>query len=113
DVLVPVVSEIVRAVKSERTMANYQNIVAETKGRVGIIRLNRPQVLNALNTALRAEVSDAIKAFDAPPAIGCMIITGSEKAFAAGADIKEMADKTYHEALTSNFAEWDDVARAR
>jgi enoyl-CoA hydratase len=94
-------------------MANYQNIVAETKGRVGIIRLNRPQVLNALNTALRAEVSDAIKAFDAAPAIGCMIITGSEKAFAAGADIKEMADKTYNEALTENFAEWDDVARAR
>jgi len=94
-------------------MANYQNILVETKGRIGIIRLNRPQVLNALNTALRAEVSEAVKAFDADPAIGCMVITGSEKAFAAGADIKEMADKTYNEALTSNFAEWDDVSRAR
>jgi len=94
-------------------MANYQNILVETKGRIGIIRLNRPQVLNALNTALRAEVSEAVKAFDADPAIGCVVITGSEKAFAAGADIKEMADKTYNEALTSNFAEWDDVSRAR
>lgn len=94
-------------------MAAYQNILTETKGRVGIIRLNRPQVLNALNTALRTEISEAIKAFDRDPAIGCMIITGNEKAFAAGADIKEMADKTYTEVLTSNFAEWDDVARAR
>jgi enoyl-CoA hydratase len=94
-------------------MANYQNILVETKGRIGIIRLNRPQVLNALNPALRAEVSEAVKAFDADPAIGCVVITGSEKAFAAGADIKEMADKTYNEALTSNFAEWDDVSRAR
>jgi len=94
-------------------MTSYQNILVETKGRVGIIRLNRPQVLNALNTALRAEVSEAIKEFDANPAIGCMIITGNEKAFAAGADITEMADKTYNEALTGNFAEWDDVARAR
>ena len=94
-------------------MTSYQNILVETKGRVGIIRLNRPQVLNALNTALRAEVSEAIKAFDADPAIGCMIVTGNEKAFAAGADITEMADKTYNEALTGNFAEWDDVARAR
>ncbi|HVV79861.1 MAG TPA: enoyl-CoA hydratase [Pseudolabrys sp.] len=94
-------------------MPNYQNILVETKGRVGIIRLNRPQVLNALNTALRGEVSDAIRTFEADANIGCMIITGSEKAFAAGADIKEMADKTYNEALTENFADWDDVSRAR
>src|ERR1044071_3339788 len=94
-------------------MSNYQNILVETKGRVGVIRLNRPQVLNALNTALRNEVSDAIKTFEADPNIGCMIITGNEKAFAAGADIKEMADKTYNDALTSDFANWDDVARAR
>ena len=90
-------------------MTNYQNILVETKGRVGVIRLNRPQVLNALNNALRDEVSAAIKTFEADPAIGCMIITGSEKAFAAGADIKEMADKTYTEVLTSNFAEWAEV----
>jgi enoyl-CoA hydratase len=94
-------------------MTSYQNILVETKGRVGIVRLNRPQVLNALNNALRTEVSDAIKSFEADPNIGCMIITGNEKAFAAGADIKEMADKTYNDALTSDFANWDDVARAR
>jgi len=94
-------------------MATYQNILVETKGRVGIVRLNRPQVLNALNNALRAEVSEAIRAFEADSDIGCMIITGNEKAFAAGADIKEMADKTYNDALTSDFANWDDVARAR
>lgn len=91
----------------------YQTILVETKGRVGIIRLNRPQVLNALNNALRGEVSAAIREYEDNPNIGCMIITGNEKAFAAGADIKEMADKTYNEVLTGDFAAWDDVARAR
>ncbi len=95
-------------------MSTYQNIIVETKGRVGIIRLNRPQALNALNSALKAELGEAVRAFDADPAIGCMIITGSDKAFAAGADIKEMADKTYNEALMGNFAgDWDEAARAR
>jgi enoyl-CoA hydratase len=92
----------------------YENIIVETKGRVGIIRLNRPNALNALNLALKSELGDAVKKFDADPAIGCMIITGSDKAFAAGADIKEMADKTYNEALIGNFAgDWDEAARAR
>jgi enoyl-CoA hydratase len=92
----------------------YQNIIVETKGRVGIIRLNRPAALNALNMTLKAELGEAVKAFDADPNIGCMIITGSEKAFAAGADIKEMADKSYNEALLGNFAsDWDEAARAR
>ena len=72
---------------------SYQNIVVETKGRVGIIRLNRPQALNALNKALIEELTAAVEAFDADDKIGCMLITGTEKAFAAGADIKEMADK--------------------
>src|SRR6188472_4486290 len=71
----------------------YENIVVETKGRVGIIRLNRPPALNALNKALIAELTQAIEAFDCDDKIGCMLITGSDKAFAAGADIKEMADK--------------------
>ena len=93
---------------------DYQNILVETKGRVGVIRLNRPQALNALNLALKAELCAAIRKFDADPGIGCMIITGNEKAFAAGADIKEMADKTYNEALMGNFAgDWDEAARAR
>ena len=93
---------------------SYQNILVETKGRVGIIRLNRPQQLNALNRALKAELSQAIDAFEADENIGCMLITGNEKAFAAGADIKEMADKTFIEAYLGNFTgNWDRAARAR
>jgi enoyl-CoA hydratase len=93
---------------------SFEHILVETKGHVGIIRLNRPQALNALNLKLKAELGEAIKTFDADPQIGCMIITGNEKAFAAGADIKEMADKTYNEALIGNFAgDWDEAARAR
>jgi enoyl-CoA hydratase len=93
---------------------SYQNILVENKGRVGIIRLNRPQALNALNQALKAELTQAIKAFDADEAIGCMLLTGSDKAFAAGADIKEMADKTFIEAYLGNFtADWNPVAQAR
>jgi enoyl-CoA hydratase len=93
---------------------SYQNIIVETKGRVGIIRLNRPQALNALNRALISELIQAIDGFEADPGIGCMLITGSDKAFAAGADIKEMADKTFIEAFLGDFtAEWTRVARAR
>jgi len=93
---------------------SYQNILVETKGRVGIIRLNRPQALNALNVALKAELSQAIDAFEADDKIGCLLITGNEKAFAAGADIKEMADKTFIEAYLGNFAgSWDRAAKAR
>ena len=92
----------------------YQNIIVETKGRVGIIRLNRPQALNALNMALKTELGEAIAAYDADPNIGCMLLTGSEKAFAAGADIKEMADKTFIEAYLGDFAgNWNAAARAR
>src|SRR6187551_1392247 len=93
---------------------SYQNILVETKGRVGIIRLNRPQQLNALNLALKAELSQAIDTFEADENIGCMLITGNEKAFAAGADIKEMADRTFIEAYLGNFTgNWDRAARAR
>lgn len=91
-----------------------ENIVVETKGRVGIIRLNRPQALNALNKALIAELTQAIEAFDGDDKIGCMLITGSDKAFAAGADIKEMADKPFIEAYLGDFvSNWDVVAHAR
>ncbi len=72
----------------------YTSILVETRGRVGIITLNRPQALNALNTALMHEVMDALETFDKDEDIGAVVITGSDKAFAAGADIKEMADKT-------------------
>ena len=92
----------------------YENIVVETKGRVGIIRLNRPQALNALNKALIAELTQAIEAFDGDDKIGCMLIAGSDKAFAAGADIKEMADKPFIEAYLGDFvSNWDAVAHAR
>jgi enoyl-CoA hydratase len=92
----------------------YQNIIVETKGRVGVIRLNRPQQLNALNMALKTELGQAIDACEADDKIGCMLITGNEKAFAAGADIKEMADKTFIEAFLGNFTgTWDRAARAR
>jgi enoyl-CoA hydratase len=93
---------------------NYQNLIVETHGRVGVIRLNRPQALNALNSALNAELRQAIVAFDADDRIGCMLITGSEKAFAAGADIKEMAEMSASDALLADFAgEWHATAEAR
>jgi len=72
----------------------YTSILVETRGRVGLITLNRPQTLNALNNTLMREVMDALEAFEKDEDIGAMVITGNEKAFAAGADIKEMADKT-------------------
>src|SRR5215467_9911043 len=92
----------------------YQNLIVETRGKVGIIRLNRPQALNALNAALVAELSGAIDGFEVDPLVSCMIITGSDKAFAAGADIKEMANKSYMDALFGDFcAGWHPAARAR
>jgi enoyl-CoA hydratase len=93
---------------------SYQNIIVETRGRVGVIRFNRPQALNALNAALIKELITAVDSFDADPNIGCILITGNEKAFAAGADIKEMADKPYMDAFLKNFgANEDAIARAR
>ncbi|MDO9412133.1 MAG: enoyl-CoA hydratase [Pseudolabrys sp.] len=92
----------------------YENLIVETKGRVGVITLNRPQALNALNRALVGELTQAIEAFEADEAIGCLLITGSDKAFAAGADIKEMADKTFIEAYLGNFtADWSAPLRTR
>ncbi len=91
-----------------------EHIIVETRGRVGLIRLNRPQALNALNGALMRELSAAIDAFEANTGIGCMVITGSEKAFAAGADIKEMADKEFTDVFFDDFtAAWHRVAEAR
>jgi enoyl-CoA hydratase len=93
---------------------SYETILVETRGRVGIIRLNRPQALNALNSALNAELGLAIAAFDADPAIGCILLTGSDKAFAAGADIKEMADMSVVDAFMGDFAgSWHAAANAR
>ena len=76
---------------------SYEWILTETRGRVGLITLNRPQALNALNNRLMSEVMDALEIFDRDDAIGAMVITGDKKAFAAGADIKEMADRSSQE----------------
>jgi enoyl-CoA hydratase len=92
----------------------YQNILTEQHGRVGLIRLNRPQALNALNSQLNDELGLAVAAFDADAGIGCILLTGSDKAFAAGADIKEMAKKSAVEVFMDDFTgTWDAVARAR
>jgi enoyl-CoA hydratase len=92
----------------------YENIVVETRGKVGVVRLNRPQALNALNSALMVELTAAIAGFEAATGIGCIVVTGSDKAFAAGADIREMAGKSYMEAFFGDFAAgWDPLARAR
>ncbi|HET9903634.1 MAG TPA: enoyl-CoA hydratase [Xanthobacteraceae bacterium] len=92
----------------------YAHILTETHGKVGLIRLNRPQALNALNSALMTELNGAVTTFDADPTVGCIVVTGSDKAFAAGADIKEMAGKSYIDVYLGEFAaHWDAIARAR
>jgi len=93
---------------------SIEHIIVETRGKVGLIRLNRPQALNALNSALMRELAQTIDTFDADGNIGCVVITGSDKAFAAGADIKEMADKTFADAFLGDFAAaWDRAATVR
>jgi enoyl-CoA hydratase len=93
---------------------SYETIETETHGRVALVRLNRPQALNALNAKLISELDCALAGFEADTDIGCVVITGSEKAFAAGADIKEMAGKSFADAFLSDFiGRWDTVARAR
>ncbi|HHZ08790.1 MAG TPA: enoyl-CoA hydratase [Rhizobiales bacterium] len=92
----------------------YDTILVETRGKVGLITLNRPKALNALNAQVMAEVVAALQAFDADPAIGAIVITGSERAFAAGADIKEMQSKGYIDVYMEDFfAGWDALGRVR
>ncbi len=88
----------------------FENIITEVKGKVGIITLNRPKALNALNSALISELNAALNAYEADPNIGAIILTGNEKAFAAGADIREMKDKTFDEVTSKNFLhDWDHI----
>ena len=90
---------------------SFETILVETRGPVGLITLNRPKALNALNAQLVAEVDAALGAFDAEPGVGAVVLTGSEKAFAAGADIKEMAVRDYTQAMASDFiAPWGRIA---
>lgn len=92
----------------------YQNIIVETRGKAGLVTLNRPNALNALNEALIAELNEALAAFETDPLIGCSVITGSDKAFAAGADVKEMAEKTYVEAYLGKFLDgWTRISETR
>ncbi len=89
----------------------YEFILTEIHDRVGLIRLNRPRALNALSSALMRELADALAAFDADPAVGAMVITGSDRVFAAGADIKEMSGATSVMMLTSDrIGEWERIA---
>jgi len=93
---------------------SYETILLETHGRVGVITLNRPQALNALNAQLVSEVNRALDGLEADANIGCIVITGSKKAFAAGADIKEMAELTYPQIYMDDlFSDSDRVANRR
>ena len=93
----------------------YENILIETKGRVGIIRLNRPKALNALCAELVREMGQALDGFEKDPNIGCLILTGSDKAFAAGADIREMKDQSYQDVFLQDFITvgWEKVSQVR
>ncbi|TAL00134.1 MAG: enoyl-CoA hydratase [Rhodospirillaceae bacterium] len=95
-------------------MTSYENILVETRGPVGLITLNRPKALNALSTPLMRDLDAALSAFAADESVRVVVLTGSEKAFAAGADIKEMATKPFIEAYMHNFPDgWDGIAKLR
>ena len=96
------------------TEKQFENILVEQKDRVAVITLNRPKALNALSSAMEKEVVEAVEALDGEPGVGCIVVTGSEKAFAAGADIKEMKDKTYPGIyLERFFHDWKRLTTAR
>ena len=93
----------------------YENIIAEKKGAVGVITLNRPKALNALSAGLITDLGAALDDFEADAEIGCIVVTGNEKAFAAGADIKEMAGFSYMDAYKADFITkgWERLAHCR
>ncbi|WP_113911148.1 enoyl-CoA hydratase-related protein [Roseovarius dicentrarchi] len=91
-----------------------ETITTEQQGRVVIVRLNRPKNMNALNSQMAREIIETLAPLDRDPGVGCFVLTGNERAFAAGADIKEMADKTYTEMADSDFfGEWETFANFR
>ena len=93
---------------------SYKNVIVETHDSVGLIRLNRPEALNALNSELIGELNQALDAFENDQSIGCIVLTGSEKAFAAGADIKEMQSKSYMDTYMGDFIrKWERLADMR
>lgn len=100
------------ALRRHLSTGNMEFVIAETRGKVGLITLNRPKALNALNDQLIAEITAAAKAFDAHAGVGAIVLTGSERAFAAGADIKQMSSATFPNTFTSNMlGQWADLAK--
>ena len=94
--------------------ATYETLIVETRGAVGVITLNRPNALNALNSQLIAELNCALEGFEQSSEVRCTVITGSEKAFAAGADIKEMQSRSFMDVYMSDFiSKWDRVTTCR
>jgi enoyl-CoA hydratase len=92
----------------------FQTILVERRQRVGLITLNRPEALNALNAALITELNTTLDEFEADPGVGCVVLTGSDRAFAAGADIKEMSGRTFSEVMQNDFiAPWEHISRCR
>lgn len=99
---------------TQNSPQNYNNIIVRLEGRVGLIQINRPEALNALNSPTMSELTQALQIFDADPAIGCMVITGSDKAFSAGADIKQMAGASLVGMLDAPFIDyWDKLQAIR
>ncbi len=93
---------------------NDEAVLVERKGRVGVLTINRPKALNALNSAVLSEMLEKAAALDADKDIGCIVITGNERAFAAGADIKEMSEKSYMDMYyTDHFGGWDKLGKMR
>ena len=95
-------------------MKSYETILVSTHGAVGVITLNRPEALNALNSAMSEDVNAALDAFENDAEIGTIVLTGSEKAFAAGADIKQMSTQHYLDTMNAGFlGDWDRLTRCR
>jgi enoyl-CoA hydratase len=94
---------------------SYETILAEQRGAIGIVTLNRPKALNALSTRMMTEITEVLAEYDADPSVRTLLLTGTDKAFAAGADIKEMAEKSYMDVYKEDFisVEWDRLARLR
>jgi enoyl-CoA hydratase len=100
---------------SKEHTVSYENILVTTRGRVGLVTLNRPKAMNALNDALMNELGAALRTFDADEGVGAIVITGSEKAFAAGADIGAMKDWSYMDVFKSDYItrNWEELKRVR
>jgi len=103
-----------KILRRKYTSRSFETIIAQKKGKVGWVTLNRPKQLNALNSTVMNDVVDAFEAFDKDEGVHVIVITGNEKAFAAGADIKEMSGKSYVDVFKNNlFGRWDNISKIR